>query len=353
MSGLHAVVNMKDDAYIQTPGEMAADLARLSKDVQSDYYGQGGAVEAFEVQVAEHLGKERAVMFPTGTLGNLIAIQRLTGGPPARIVTHRQSHFFNDSGDNLGQLGGFTMVPLEGEGAGYSADQLRAEISRTASARVASRIGVVTVETPSRRVDGRLFGPELDDVIGIAQAEGIPLFLDGARMLIACGWRDIDPVEMAEPFDLVYLSLYKYLKAPFGCIVAGRASLLEDVHHDRRRFGGSLWQMWPGAVLAANALPRQRSLWQAARAVGDATITTLQAVGHEVVAYPDGTNVFRANVSAPPEAIAAAAADAGLALPPVSVGTETVALKVNETWIGHNPADIADRLDRALRGAAQ
>ncbi|MGP1393977.1 MAG: hypothetical protein ACTS3R_00515 [Inquilinaceae bacterium] len=63
--------------------------------------------------------------------------------------------------------------------------------------------------------------------------------------------------------------------------------------------------------------------------------------------------MFRADVWAPPEAIAAAAANASLALPPVPVGAETVALKVNETWIGHNPADIADRSDRLLRGAAQ
>lgn len=349
MTGPHRIVNMKDDAYIPPPGEMAADLARLAEDAEADYYGQGGAVKAFEAQVAAFLGKERAVMFPTGTLGNLLAIQRLTGGPPARIITHRQSHFFNDSGDNLAQIGGFAMVPLEGDGAGYSADQLKAEIDRAASARVAARIGAVTVESPSRRLDGRRFGPELGGVIALARSEGLPLFLDGARMLIESGWTGVDAAELAAPFDLVYLSLYKYLGAPFGCVIVGRANLLEEIHHDRRRHGGSLWQMWPAAVLAADALPRQKALWAEARAAGAATFDALRALGRGVTTYSDGTNVFRVPCPPQSDAVANAAEEERLALPPLPSRAGTVALKVNETWIGQDPVDLASRLDNVLK----
>jgi len=52
---------------------------------------------------------------------------------------------------------------------------------------------------------------------------------------------------------VVYLSFHKYLHAPFGCVIAGPTALFEGLHHRRRRFGGSLYQMWPAAVLAADS----------------------------------------------------------------------------------------------------
>lgn len=339
-------INMADDSHVPPPPEMSARLAALSREVEADYYGQGGAVEAFEIEVARFLGKERAVMFPTGTLGNQLTLQRLSGGAPARVIVHRQSHLFNDAGDNLSQLSGLTMVPLEADGAGYSAAQLKAEIARTKSARVGARIGAVTVESPSRRLDGRRFGPELPGVLDVARAEGLPLFLDGARMLIECAWTGQTPAAMAAPFDAVYMSLYKYLKAPFGCVIAGPSALFEGIHHDRRRFGGSPYQMWPAAVLAADALPRQADLWAAARAAGEACLPLLKASARPPTTYADGTNVMVFDCHASAAALKAAGDAAGLKFLPPSAGRLPV--KINETWIGHDPQEIAGRLIEAL-----
>ena len=343
------LINMADDSRILPPPEMAARLAALSHGIEADYYGNGGAVAAFERQAAAYLGKEAAVMFPTGTLGNLLALQRLTGGAPARVVVHRDSHLFSDAGDNLAQLGGLTMVPLAGEGAGYTADQLRAEIARTNSARVAARIGTVAVESPSRRLQGRRFGPDLQDVIATAREAGLPLFLDGARMTIASAWSGESPAEAAAPFDVVYLSLYKYLAAPFGCIIAGPAALFEDLYHDRRRFGGSLYQMWPAAVLAADALPRQAATWAAVRDVAEAVRALVVAEGLSLDHPPHGTNVFIARCTAPANEVQEVAAAQGIAILPPSGGR--LLLKANETWNDLPPEETADRLMPLLRAA--
>lgn len=342
-------INMADDSDILSPTDMAKRLAALTPGVEADYYGQGGAVAAFEAQVAAFLGKERAVMFPTGTLGNQLALGRLTGGAPARVIVHRQSHLFNDAGDNLSQLSGLTMVPLDGTGAGYSAEALKAEIARARSARVAARIGAVAVESPSRRLSGRRFGPELDGVISLARDAGLPLFLDGARMLIECAWSGQSPAEMAAPFDVVYLSLYKYLNAPFGCVIAGPSDLFEDIHHDRRRFGGSLYQMWPAAVLAADSLPRQAGIWTEVRRVGEDCIRLLEASHRPPVVHPDGTNVLEFPCSASAGAVEAAGARFGLKFLPSASGVLPV--KMNETWIGHDPESLVERLLGALDDA--
>ena len=309
----------------------------------------------YEAQVAAVLGKERAVLFPTGTMANLIAMDRLSGLPVpgtgrGRIVAHRESHFCNDMGDALAQLGGFTPVPVAGDGAGFSADDLAAEIARTRSARVAARIAVVALETPSRRLSNRRFGAaRLAGVVALARAEGLPLFLDGARLLLEAHWQGEDAAAIAAPFDLVYMSLYKFLDAPFGCVLAGRADLLEDIHHDRRRHGGSLWEMWPAAVLAGAALPRMAGEWREVRAAGEAACDALAARGLICEPFADGTK--RDPPAAAPgapvgDALEAAGRKHGLKLPAASGGF--LPIKMNASWLRIAPEALAERIARAL-----
>jgi threonine aldolase len=345
------MISLADDALLLSPADMAARLAALTAGggVAGDYYGNGGAVEAFETMIAARLGKERAVIFPTGTLANLCAIRRLAGAERARILVHRDGHFFNDAGDNLAALGGYTMVPLAGEGAGFGAEAVEAEIARAASARVAARIGCIAVESPSRRLDGRRFGAErIEAVAGVARAHGIPLFLDGARMLIECAITGQDPAEMAAPFDLVYVSLYKYLDAPFGCVLAGDAALLDDIFQMRRAMGGGLWQMWPAAVLAADKLDRFGPLWAKVIAHAGAVFAALASGPVAVTRFADGTNVVRLTFPQPPDEAARARAEmAGLKLPPPS-GRE-MAVKFNDSWLQADPAMLAGMIEDLAR----
>lgn len=349
------VINMADDGVGLSPQEMGAALAQLtaSGEVQADYYGDGGPVTELEQTVAKVLGKERAVMFPTGTLGNMLAMRLMATGPGPRVIVHRDSHLFNDAGDNI-TLAGVTMVPLVSDGASFSADQVRAEIARTASARVQATLGGICIETPSRRLANRMFdAADRQEIETLAQAEGIPLFLDAARIFIEAAWSDRSPAEIAAPYDFAYLSLYKYLSAPFGAVLAGPAAALDGLFHERRRFGGGLYQMWPAALLALDALPRQRAEWQAARTAGDAVLKALEGLGIDVHRPPDGSNgvtVPAGQAATTAEAARMQSRATGLKLAPVSAGTLT--LKINASWARAAPEAIAQRLAALLRNSA-
>ena len=294
-------------------------------------------------------------MFPTGTLANLIALRLLAGTGGARVIVHRHSHLFNDSGDNLSLLGGFTMVPLEGDGAGFSAEDVDAELNRTADARVGSRIGCIAIESPSRRLYGRCFGQDrIDAIAGLAEERAIPLFLDGARMLIACAYSGQDPAAMAAPFDIVYLSLYKYLGAPFGCVLAGPADKLDAVFHERRRFGGSLYQMWPAAVLAEDALAGYAETWRRTRTAGEAVLALIEEQGSIAVErIPEGTNVVLIHLpggASDGKKLAEAGTAQGLKFPQPS--GNVLPVKINETWLRRAPEDLARRILGAIHQAA-
>lgn len=346
--------SLADDGYVPAPDAMAELLYHLTRDTDAgaDYYGNGGAVADFENTAAQLLGKERAAMFPTGTLANLIAMRRLAGLGGGRIIVHRQSHFFNDSGDNLSQLGGFTTVHLDGKGAGISARDVETEIERAADARVASRIGCIAVESPNRRLFGQRFSrTDINAIAGLAADRQIPLFLDGARMLIECAYTGQQPADMAAPFEVVYLSLYKYLGAPFGCILAGPAKLLDAVFHERRRFGGSLYQMWPAAVLASHALAGFEARWQKTRPAAEAVIEAIEADGFiRVERVPNGTNIVMLSI---PGAVIdgmrtkAAGLSSGLKLP--DPDNNRLPVKINETWLNLDPEEIAEQVTGALK----
>ena len=48
----------------------------------------------------------------------------------------------------------------------------------------------------------------------------------------------------------MYVSLWKYLNAANGAILAGPRNLLDGLYHQRRMFGGSLPRAWPEAAVA-------------------------------------------------------------------------------------------------------
>ena len=347
-------VSLAHDGPELSPRQMSERLARLTADgaVEADYYSNGGPVAALETALADLLGKQRAVMFPTGTLANLMALRLLAGTDGGRTIVHRQSHLFNDSGENLSRLGGFTMVPLDDAGAGFSAAAVSAEIVRCASARVATKLGCIAIESPVRRLFGARFpARDLAAIVGLANSEGIPLFLDGARMLIEAAYTGRKPQAIADPFDLVYVSLYKYLGAPFGCVIAGSAALLDGLYHDRRRFGGGLYQAWPAALLALDHLPGQQERWHAAKAQGEAVIERLAASERvDLERIDDGTNVFLIScpdVDLPKGKLDAIAAETGLRLPAPTNGK--LAIKINETWCRWDPDRLASTLVEVLQ----
>lgn len=346
------MLTLADDAALLAPREMAARLAELTAGgtIEPDYYGVGGPVTALETEIAALLGKEAAVMYPTGTLANLMAARLTAGGRPgARLVVHRDSHAFNDAGDDFTHSAEVTMVPLSGGNASFSAAQLRAEIARTASARVPARIAAVMIETPNRRHANLRFDPgDEAEIVALARAEGIPLILDAARIFIEAAWRGSTPAEIAAPYDFVYLSLYKYLDAPFGAVLAGPGVKLEGQNHERRRYGGGLYQMWPAALLARHALPRQAAAWQSIRQHGEAVFAALAEAGLQPFRHPLDSNLLRLPRGAPEEGVMNRARAAGIRLPPPAPECWTV--KMNDSWLAFSPEHIARELSAIFAG---
>jgi threonine aldolase len=292
-------VQFLSDGLALSAAEYAGLLARLVQGdgIAVDEFSRDGVVAQLEQRMAALLGKEAAVFLPSGTLANNLAL-RLLARRGRRVLVQRESHIFNDSGDCAQELSGLTLIPLAPGQATFTLDEAAAEIERAETGRVLTPIGVISIESPVRRVAGEVFDfAEMKRIAEFARERRIGLHLDGARVFLASAYTGIAPETYAALFDTVYVSLYKYFNAAGGAVLAGPRQLLENLYHQRRMFGGSLRQAWPYAAVALHYVDGFTDRFGRAAAASAALFAALgEHRGCEIVRSAAATNVTRLRV---------------------------------------------------------
>lgn len=338
------------DGIPLTTEEYSALLAKLSGEARAerDDYSREGSVAKLEQRVAAMLGKEAAVWFPTGTLANHIAVRTLAG-EHRRVLVQAESHLYRDCGDCCQTLSGLTLVGLAPGRPSFTLAEVEAASTDSQTGRVPTPIGAIQIETPVRRANGRRFEhDEMKKICAWARARKVGLHLDGARLFIESAYTGRSVREYAALFDTVYVSMYKYFNAASGAVLAGPASLLANLYHTRRMFGGGLSHVWPFAAVALHYIEGFEARLQKAVDTGNHVVAELAKDGNFEVDRPsDATNVFRLkvfNVNVPVYANRLEAAGVS-ARPPVD---GWLILQVNETWNRASASEILARFRRAL-----
>ena len=207
-------------------------------------------VNALCERVADLLGKEAAVFLPSGVMCNLIGIllQCQRGDV---VITDRSAHVLTMEGGAPAAIAGVMMHSLPGERGIFSADEVRAAISTSGKKNVA-RTGLVSIEQTSNRGGGSVWPLEaIREISAIAGDVGIPMHMDGARMLNASVASGIAPRDYAAEFDTTWIDLSKGLGCPVGAVFVGTAALIEEAWRWKHRLGGAMRQ---AGVLAAAGL---------------------------------------------------------------------------------------------------
>lgn len=276
-------------------------LATIPPDTGLDRYGDGGVVGELEAEVATLLGKPAAVYLPSGVMAQQAAL-RVHADRAARrtVLCHPDSHLLAHEEQAFERLHGLVLRPV---GSRHRL-LLRADLDA-----VAERPAALLVELPQRDLGGQL--PAWEDVVAQAawaRESGAAAHLDGARLWEAAAGYGCSPAAVAAPFDTVYVSFYKGIGALAGCCLAGPADVVAEVREWRRRLGGTLFGLWPGAASALTCLHRRLPLMPAylarAREVADAV---RQLPGVTVVPDPPQTPMLHLLLRTTPDAFTAAA----------------------------------------------
>src|SRR5258708_1312109 len=94
-------VSLASDGLQLQPAEYAELLVELTrgKEMKPDRYGAEGLLPEFEERFALRMGKERAIVMPTGTLAQVLTLAGLCQGRGRRVLVQRDSHIYADTGD--------------------------------------------------------------------------------------------------------------------------------------------------------------------------------------------------------------------------------------------------------------
>ncbi|MCF6509488.1 threonine aldolase [Blastococcus sp. MG754426] len=285
-------------------------LATVPADAAPDRYGEGGVVAELEAEVAELLGLPAAVYLPSGVMAQQAALRVHADRSGRRtVVCHPESHLIRHEEQAFERLHGMVLRPA---GDRYRL-LLRADLDA-----VAEHPAALLVELPQRDLGGPL--PAWEDLaaqVAWARERGAAAHLDGARLWEAAAGYDRPPAEIAGLFDTAYVSFYKGIGALAGCCLAGPADVVEEVREWRRRLGGTLFGLWPGAASALACLRRRLPLMPAylarAREIAGAV---RDLPGVTVVPDPPQTPMLHLLLRTTPDAFTTAArrlaADEGL-----------------------------------------
>lgn len=237
------VCDLRSDTVTRPSAAMR--LAMANAEVGDDVFGDDPTVNVLQERVADLLGMEAALLVPSGTMANQIALRAHTR-PGDSIIIGVDAHCWKHESGALGALGGLQTSVVGTDGTFTGAD-VRAAYRSDDPYQSPTR--VVEVENTHGATGGTVWDrARLADVVHTAKQLGMALHLDGARLWNAAIATGASEKELAAGFDSVSVCLSKGLGAPIGSLVAGSRPLIKACHRLRKMQGGGMRQ---AGVLAA------------------------------------------------------------------------------------------------------
>jgi threonine aldolase len=303
-----AMLDLRSDTVTKPTPAMRRAMAEA--EVGDDVLDGDPTTRRLEQMVAERLGKEAALFFPSGSMANQAAIWVQTT-PGTEVLLDADAHILQWEIAAVAGLCGVQVRPVRGAGSVFRAADLRAHVR--APSIHAPEPSMVCLENTHNGAGGAVTPLEaLRELTAVARSINVPVHLDGARLWNAAAATGTSLAEFASCADTVMVSFSKGLGAPVGACLAGSADVISRAHRARKRFGGGMRQ---SGILAAAALHglehhlgRLTEDHEAARYLA----TLVDGAGGAKVVSPD-TNIVMIDLPEPrADAVVARAAELGV-----------------------------------------
>ncbi len=248
-----AAIDLRSDTVTRPTAAMRRAIA--DAEVGDDVYGEDPTVRRLEEQVAALLGKEAALLVPSGTMANQIAL-RAQVRPGDKVIIGEGAHVWMYESGALAALAGAQTHVLAGDGR-FTAAQVRA--AYTPADPYLSPTTVVAVENTHNMGGGLVWDQaEVEAVVAVAHELKMAAHLDGARLWNAAIATGKSERELVAGFDSVSVCLSKGLGAPAGSLVVGGKELIRACHRFRKMYGGGMRQAGVLAAAGLHALEHHR-----------------------------------------------------------------------------------------------
>lgn len=249
------VVDLRSDTVTRPTAAMRRAMAEA--EVGDDVLGDDPTVRRLENAVAELLGKEAALFFPSGIMANQTALLA-QAEPGGEVVIEADGHILNYEAGAAARWAGVQLRPVAAPDNLMTAPLIEAAVRP--SGRYSVRTTLVCLENTHNAGGGRVLGLDaMRDIRRATDLLGLPVHLDGARLWNASVASGVPERDYAALADTVMVTMSKGLGCPVGSLLAGARETMERAWQIRRRLGGGMRQSGIIAAAGLHALEHHRT----------------------------------------------------------------------------------------------
>lgn len=262
-------IDLRSDTVTKPTEKMRKAI--YEAEVGDDVLGEDPSVNELEKMSAEMLGKEAAILIPSGTFGNQLAIishcrrgDEIVLSEDCHIVVHEAA-----ASSVIGAVQLRTVKPLSGR---LTAEDIEPRIRKEKDIHFPCT-GLICTENALSNGDVQTM-EEMKRIKVLAEKWNVPVHLDGARVFNAAISLGVSAAEIAGQCDSVMFCLSKGLCCPVGSVLAGKSDFIERARKNRKIMGGGMRQAGiiaaPGIVALNEMVDRLSEDHEKAKQFADA-----------------------------------------------------------------------------------
>lgn len=288
------VIDLRSDTVTLPTPEMIQSIteARLGDDVA----GEDPTVNELEELAARIFGCESALLLPSGTQSNLVALMAHTRHGD-EVIMEADSHVYYYEVGGMSAIAGLIPRLIRGKRGVFTPEQV-IEAYRGDNIHF-PRTSLVEIENTHNRAGGTVWTvDQVRAVSKVAREMGLAVHIDGARIFNAAIALEVSVDRYAKYADSISFCLSKSLAAPIGSMLVGSGEFIERARKLRKMLGGGMRQAGiiaaPGIVALTKMVSRLKDDHRNARRLAEG----LKATGFlDIDMDSVQTNIVVADVS--------------------------------------------------------
>lgn len=252
------IIDLRSDT-VTLPTDEMLEAARHAK-MGDDYYCEDPTVNRLQELAAQKMGKEAALLVPSGTQANLISLMS-NCNKGELVILESESHIYWFEVGGVSSVAGLLPWTIKSAKGAYDPDDLKAAIRpKNLSYPEPS---LICVENTHNRHGGTVItADQLGQISSIAKQNNLKLYMDGARIFNAAIALKTSPDKLTKHVDNMMFCLSKGLCCPVGSIIVGDKEFIGRARKIRKLLGGQLRQAGiiaaPGIVALEKMVDRLR-----------------------------------------------------------------------------------------------
>lgn len=261
-------IDLRSDTVTLPTEEMleAVKHAKLGDDV----YGEDATVNQLQDMAAEKMGKEAALLVPSGTQANLISLMSNCKRGEL-VILESESHIYWYEVGGVSAIAGLLPWTIRAPNGVFEPQQIEAAI-RPENIHYPKPC-LLCVENTHNRYGGKIVTPkQLEAISDVAKKQSLKVYMDGARIFNASVALNVDVKQFTKHADNLMFCLSKGLSCPVGSVIVGDEDFIKIARKTRKVLGGGMRQAGiiaaPGIIALEKMIDRLRIDHENAKLLG-------------------------------------------------------------------------------------